>query len=480
MISPLVLLALSTLLAEDVACIAAGALVASGQLGFAEATLACFVGIVAGDLGLYWIGRAAHRPVRWLVSADKLERAAKWLSERGASVIFLSRFTPGMRLPVYVAAGALRTNAWTFSLWFLVASALWTPALVGLSASLGEKASVPLTIAAVGLLFLRRIVRRLSHWEFWPAWLAYLPVVPWIAILAIRYRSLAVFTAANPGIETGGFAGESKSRILDGLRRSGAVAAVGDGTFPIVVKPDVGERGAGVSIVRTDEELQLALAAIDGPAIVQRYVPGLEFGVFYNQGRITSITEKRFPTVTGDGRRTLKQLILADARASVIAPVYFRRHDVERVPVDGEAVQLVEVGSHSRGAVFLDATHLRTEALEQRIDEISKTHPGFYFGRYDVRTPSVEAFQRGELTVIELNGVSSEPTHIYDPSVSLWSAYRALFQHWSEAFRIGAENRASGARPTPLLELLRIVYRHAFTPGNSQPSHGARRCEFVG
>lgn len=480
MTSPLVLLALSTLLAEDVACIAAGALVASGQLGFAEATFACFIGIVVGDLGLYAAGRAARRPLQWLVAADKLERASRWLAQRGASVIFLSRFTPGMRLPVYVAAGALRTSACTFCLWFIVASALWTPALVGFSASLGEKASVPLTVGAVAFMLARKYARRFGHWEFWPMWMAYIPVVLWVLALAVRYRSLTLFTAANPGIETGGFAGESKSLILERLRPSGAVAPAADGVFPLVVKPDVGERGTGVSIVHTADELNRALEAIEGPAILQQYIPGLEFGVFYNQGRITSITEKRFPVVTGDGRRTLKELIRADARAAIIASVYFKRHDVARVPIRGETVQLVDVGSHCRGAVFLDATHLLTEALERRIDAISKTHPGFFFGRYDVRTPSVEAFQRGELTVIELNGVSAEPTHIYDPRVSLWNAYRALLRHWSNAFRIGAENRARGARPTPLMELLRIASRHAHSPRIPQRSHAARRCQSAG
>jgi membrane protein DedA with SNARE-associated domain len=475
----LVLLALSTLLAEDAACIAAGALVASGRLGFVEASLACFAGILLGDLGLFAAGRAARRPLEWLVSAEKLHRASEWLSARGASAILLSRFTPGMRLPVYVAAGALRTNPRMFFVTLCAACAVWTPTLVGLSAGLGERAAVTLSAAAIAAFALLRLMPRLTRWEFWPAWAVYVPVLPWILALAVRYRSLTLFTAANPGIETGGFAGESKSRILEKLRPSGAVAPQGNGTFPMVVKPDVGERGTGVSIVRTRAELCQALAAIDGPAIVQQYVPGLEFGVFYSQGRVTSITEKRFPAVVGDGRSTLKQLILADERARLLAAVYLRNRDASRVPAAGERVPLVEIGSHCRGAVFLDATHLRTPALEARLRVISDTHGGFCFGRYDVRTPSVEAFQRGELTVLELNGVSAEPAHIYDPSVSLWSAYAALFRHWSEAYRIGAENRAQGAYPTPLPELVRVVARHLFRRRKRAPIDTAATADRV-
>jgi hypothetical protein len=40
----------------------------------------------------------------------KLEQAADWFAERGLAVVFLSRFTPGLRLPAYVAAGILRAR----------------------------------------------------------------------------------------------------------------------------------------------------------------------------------------------------------------------------------------------------------------------------------------------------------------------------------------------------------------------------------
>ena len=73
---------------------------------------------------------------------------------------------------------------------------------------------------------------------------------------------------------------------------------------------------------------------------------------------------------------------------------------------------------------------------------------------------ALRPFRRGEFTVIELNGVAAEPTHIYDPAVSLWSAYKSLYRHWSEAFRIGDTNRQLGHEPTPLRELVRAVYRH--------------------
>jgi len=219
------------------------------------------------------------------------------------------------------------------------------------------------------------------------------------------------------------------------------------------------------------------------PIIVQRYIPGAEFGVFYCRypgqatGHILSITEKRFPQVTGNGASTLRELILADRRAVCLAAAYERSavRPLTDVPAEGEPVQLVELGSHCRGAVFLNGWRLKTDPLEAAIDRISQSHPGFYFGRFDIRVPDLHEFQQGRgFKVIELNGVAGEATHIYDPSVSLLEAYRVMFRQWRIAFEIGAHNRAQGAAPMPLLELLRVVVRHKQKSSANAPRAEAR------
>jgi hypothetical protein len=116
------------------------------------------------------------------------------------------------------------------------------------------------------------------------------------------------------------------------------------------------------------------------------------------------------------------------------------------------------LGTHCRGAIFLDGAWVRTEALEAAFDRISQDFVGFYFGRYDVRTPAVEDFKQGRnFKIVELNGVTSEATHIYDPQNSLWAAYQILFAQWRLAFEIGARNRARGVQPTPLKTLVRLL-----------------------
>src|SRR3954471_7895863 len=104
-------IALATFVSEDLTCIATGGLIAAGKLGFVPGVLACIAGIYVGDLLLYFMGRLIGRPIlRWrpirrVLNDQKLDQASRWLSERGAKVVIISRFTPGLRLPTYVAAG---------------------------------------------------------------------------------------------------------------------------------------------------------------------------------------------------------------------------------------------------------------------------------------------------------------------------------------------------------------------------------------
>ena len=159
--------------------------------------------------------------------------------------------------------------------------------------------------------------------------------------------------------------------------------------------------------------------------IAQEYVPGVEFGVFYcrkpseARGRIISVTEKRLPFVVGDGRRSLERLILDDRRSLGMARFHLRRQRMRlnEIPATGEVVSLGDLGTHCRGALFLDGRAALTPAVERAFDDMSRVFDGFYFGRYDVRARSVEDFSAGRFTVIELNGVTSEATHIYDPRI---------------------------------------------------------------
>jgi hypothetical protein len=235
--------------------------------------------------------------------------------------------------------------------------------------------------------------------------------------------------------------------------------------FPLVLKPDTAQRGAGFNKIQSLGEAERYLAQVSGPVVLQRYVKGpKEAGVFYyrfpneRKGNIFGITRKQFPAVTGDGVRTLKELILADSRARLIAPTYLKRFgaEAERVLRVGERVRLVEAGNHCQGCIFLDGSDLLTEELRACFDEISQRLPGFYLGRYDIRYSSDEELRQGKgFKIIELNGAASEATNIYDSANSLWSAYRTLYRQWQLVYQIGAANRSAGHRPAAFRGVLR-------------------------
>lgn len=514
-----VLLAAATFVSEDLACISAGVLAAQGRIDLATAILACFVGIFLGDVLTMLAGRVLGRgalsraPLRWWIKPADVDRSAHWFAQRETAAIFISRFIPGSRVATYFAAGLFSKRPLWIALCLGLAAVIWVPLLVGGSMLLGEAFVEQLftgsvlwniLLAAIGIYALLRLIRALAthrgrrmlvgawkrwtQWEFWPMWLFYPPVIARILWLALRHRGFT-FTSANPAIPGSGIVGESKIAILRGLndvdgfvaraaciplrepptervRLAKAFMARERLSYPVALKPDIGERGSGVSIARDDAQLMAHLVGASEDTIIQEYAPGHEFGVFYvrrpgaARGFIFRITDKRMPHVTGDGARTLAQLILDDPRAVAMAQFYIDRQgdEAERVPAAGERVQLVELGTHSRGAIFLDGTALVTPALEAAIDHVSQRYAGFCFGRYDIRTPDIEAFTRGKnFKVIELNGVSSEATSIYDPKYGVLDAYRTLFEQWALAFEIGAANLRAGARPFGLRALLRLV-----------------------
>ncbi len=511
----MVSLAASTLVSEDLACIAAGLLVSQGGISFMEASAACFLGIFVGDILLFMAGRQFGRrvlevrPFSWFVDEAAIDRASAWFSNRGAVVVFISRFTPGLRLPTYFTAGILRTNPLTFASYFGLACLVWAPSLVWFASQFGNRANellnqfddhVLLIMVSLGaLIFImtrlivplfswrgRRLMlgalRRQTRWEYWPRWRLYLPVIPTIIFQAVKHRSLRVVTAVNPCMEGGGLVGESKSEVLAKLEGPGIPPSVFLGIdarndrlsileewrqqqgvdYPLVLKPNRGERGFGVSKIANKTEASAWFEEFKRDAIAQPFIDGLEFGISYlrfqgqEKGRVISISEKQPPAVVGDGVATIEELILRHPRHVALAS-RLMEGNAERlfkVPKADEEVQLSPLGTHSRGAEFIDRNDLHTEALEQAIDSISRRSPGFHLGRYDLRVPSAEDLKAGcKLQVLELNGLTGEPGHIYDARHSVRKARRELRRCWRDAFAIGQGNAQQGARVSSFSEL---------------------------
>ena len=318
---------------------------------------------------------------------------------------------------------------------------------------------------------------RLTQWEYWPFWLLYSPVYFYYTWLAIKCRSFFFFTAANPGIHFGGMLGESKMEIFDllpkdyfpttlkfkpGISKSAFLSVLESNQlkFPFILKPDIGERGWMVELIKNTEELERYLSKINVEFLLQEYVYyPLELGVFYyrypdaSRGTVSSIVQKDLLSVVGDGKRSVRELIHENPRAKMQEESIDKRSPdlMEQVPARGERVELVSIGNHSRGTTFLNANHLISEKLIRVFDEISKKIDGFYFGRYDIRCTSIDDLYEGKnVQILELNGAGAEPGHIYQPGYSLFQAYRDIMHHLRVLAEIGQINEKDGV---PFLSL---------------------------
>ena len=336
-----------------------------------------------------------------------------------------------------------------------------------------------------------------SFFEFWPGWLFYAPVAVFWLLQSLKYRSITLPALANPRIDAGGICGESKNDIL-GLagpaarpwiasfagitsagHRQGNSLAIAEAAmaraglaYPVVAKPDMSCNGVGVRVIHHAGELARYLEQFPRATRLQLQalvtLPG-EAGIFYirhpgeQTGRITSVTLKYPPTVTGDGARTVRALVAADPRLNAVAKLLLPKlkERADAVPAAGEAVRLVFVGNHCRGSTFKNGADIVTAALTARIDAIVRDLPGVYFTRLDLRYNTLEELRAGEnFKIIEFNGSGAEATHIWDPAMTIREAYAAQFFHYGESFRIGAKiremGRAGGLKPTSLARLFSL------------------------
>lgn len=310
---------------------------------------------------------------------------------------------------------------------------------------------------------------RLTNYEYWPWLLVYSPMlVSWLWHAA-RSGSLAWFTAVNPGLREGGFYGESKKAILDLIpaefkpttllisRKQEPLGQLRGLHFPLIAKPDVGERGNGVAKILTAGQLADYHQNAPTDYLIQPFIDfKIELAVLWSRlpdepaGRVSSVTMKEFLAVTGDGQRTLGELISASDRARFQEKrlrLFYEKQWATVLPA-GQKMELESIGNHCRGTRFIDANWLIDARLEAVFERISGQIAGFQYGRFDLRVASLADLLDGKnIRIVELNGVSADPAHIYDGSHGLFRTWRDLFWHWSRIAEIGRANLEKGIRP---------------------------------
>ena len=315
-------------------------------------------------------------------------------------------------------------------------------------------------------------VASLTDWEHWPFYLFYFPIsYKWLWYY-VKSRSFWFFTASNPTLEFGGFEGESKTRIAQLIPASLYPASifVEPGTafssvsrriaarglrYPLIAKPDVGMKGILVRLIRSEEQLETYHLSVPSAYIIQEYLDmPLEVSVFYlrqpgeSSGKISALIRKNLPSVCGDGRHTLAQLVSANPVFRIpqkrIRKEFGR--DADRVLEPGEVYQLSHIANLYHHANFTNL-HREIDARMLRVfDEISVQNR-FYYGRYDIKCHSIEELREGKnFKILEFNGSGSVPNHIYSGGYNLFAAYREILRHWKALFEISSANCSRGVR----------------------------------
>lgn len=326
---------------------------------------------------------------------------------------------------------------------------------------------------------------KLRSWEYWPFGIIQAPIIILWLWYAIKERSLLYFSASNPSILSGGMMGESKydalrhvadsikpktvlvrrpstkQEVVDLLKENGL-------SLPVIFKPDLGERGWMVRKIKDETDIENYLSEIKIDFIIQELVVmPLEFGVFYVRypsqanGFVNSITGKEFLSITGDGKKSIQELILEKDRAKLqwkTLKITYSSRLKEILPKE-ERLELVSIGNHCLGTTFLNENHLINEKLSTAFDQISKQIPDFYFGRFDLRCNSIQDLELGKVMIMEVNGCGAEPAHIYQPGSSLYEGINVLITHWRNLYQISKENHERGVAYLTLREG-RQIYKH--------------------
>jgi len=328
---------------------------------------------------------------------------------------------------------------------------------------------------------------RLTNYEYWPFWLFYLPMLPVWLWQSIRNRSFTWFTATNQNIEFGGFFGESKIDILDQIPQKYRTASffipnewtsvdlelfleTSKLSFPVVAKPNVGERGNDVEKIDSLNRLIAYHQSADGEYIIQPFIEEpVELGVFFvrlpgeEKGKVTSVTGKEFMEITGDGKSTIGGLMQKETRFRFQLDSMAKKlgKKMDTIPLKGEKVLLEPIGNHCRGTRFVNRNELLNPQLDVVFNRITKDMEGFYFGRFDLKVRSVEDLYIGQhIYILELNGASSEPGHIYDQKTGLLQAYRDLIWHWNALGEIAKRNQKAGIKPASTKQIIELLKGH--------------------
>jgi D-alanine-D-alanine ligase-like ATP-grasp enzyme len=184
---------------------------------------------------------------------------------------------------------------------------------------------------------------------------------------------------------------------------------------PVVVKPVRLSKGKGVSTgILSPEEFNGAWKnAFDAHStsssrnrvIVQEQIFGEDYRVFVVDSEVISITQRRRPSVTGDGKSTLLALIKDKNKARKKHPTLTsfpipeeadrldnlarQGYSLDHVPSTGERVTLRRTSNLSGGGDSVDLTDTAHETYREMARRALAAIPGMRYGGVDLIVPDI-------------------------------------------------------------------------------------------
>lgn len=130
---------------EDITLFAAGLSVYYGLSNLGTMILVAYLGIIIGDSIIFFLGATLGRRLTkiWifkrLLPEERLNYVRAKFNKRGNGFIFMARFMPGLRAPIFFSAGMLHLPYRVFLFYDGLAALISVPVIIGLVYHFGDE-----------------------------------------------------------------------------------------------------------------------------------------------------------------------------------------------------------------------------------------------------------------------------------------------------------------------------------------------------
>lgn len=244
-------------------------------------------------------------------------------------------------------------------------------------------------------------------------------------------------------------------------------------TYPFIAKPTIGERAWGVERILDADHLAQYVQHAQYAFMIQEFVEGPEYTVMFLKQpdgtySVPCATYRHLPFVTGDGKHTTQQLIMAHTdllptQKDKIIESLQSTDILHTKPKKGTQQRIVFTASIMYGTQYINAPDIATAIVPYINQALQNTT--LDAGRFDVIATSEQALMKGDFRIIETNGICGMPTNIYT-DIPIAQKYQILEDYFDTLLDRAKQNKAKHHGATlhliPLLgTCLRMLMRRA-------------------